>query len=88
MHMKIHIFLNTSIECLCVVREKLDRASILIELFKTLTKKLFECPYSCVRMNMDTKKFFNQSFKISYCSWDKGFQIQLKSNIELYDNKI
>ena len=27
-------------------------------------------------------------FKISYYSWEQGIQIQLKSNIELYDNKI
>ena len=52
-HMEIHMFLNTSIECLCVVREKLDRASSLIELFKTLTKK-----NSCVDTNMDTQKKF------------------------------
>ena len=51
------VFKNTSIECLCVVRENIDRASRLIKLLKTLTKKVFECPYSCVHMNMDTQKF-------------------------------
>ena len=54
MHMEIPMFLNTSIECLCAVREKLDQASSLIELFKTLTKKLFECSYSCAHTNMGT----------------------------------
>ena len=49
--------LNTSIECLCVVREKLDQASNLIDIFKTSTKKIFEFPYSCVHTNMDTQKF-------------------------------
>ena len=53
----LHVFLNTSIECLCAVRENLDRASNSIKLFKTLTKKIFEFPYSCVHMNMDTQKF-------------------------------
>ena len=50
MHMEIHVFLNTSIECLCVVREKLDRASILIALFKTLTKK-----YSSAHIRVHTR---------------------------------
>ena len=27
-------------------------------------------------------------FKILYCSSEQGLRIQLKSNIELYDNKI
>ena len=57
MHMEIHVFLNTSIECLCAVREKMDQDSSLIELFKTLTKNIFECPYSCVDTNMDTQNF-------------------------------
>ena len=51
MHMEIHMFLNTSIECLCVVREKLDRASSLIDLFKTLTNKIIR-----------VQNLFNQSF--------------------------
>ena len=87
--MEIHVFLNTSIECLCAVREKIDRASSLIELFKTLTKNIFKFPYSCVHTNYGHQNIsLIKVFKILYCSWEQGLQIQLKSNIELYDKKI
>ena len=67
------MFLNTSIECLCVVRENLDRASSLIGHFKTLTKKNIQVPkFVCAHEYGHQNISLIKVFKISYCSWEQG----------------
>ena len=63
--------------CKTSLNEKLDRA------FKTLTKKLFMCAHKYGH----PKIYLIKVFEISYCSWEQGLRIQLKSNIELYKIK-
>ena len=83
------MFLNTSIECLCVVKENLDQASSSIELFKKNNEKHILVPiFVCAHEYGHPKISLIKVFKISYCSWEQGLRIKLKSNIELYDNKI
>ena len=42
----------------------------------------------CAKEYGHPKIYLIKVFQISYCSWEQGLQIQLKSSIELYDNKI
>ena len=83
------MFLNNYIECLCVVKENLNQVRSSIKLFKKINEKNILVPiFMCAHEYGHPKISLIKVFKISYCSWEQGLRIQIKSNIDLYDNKI